>query len=80
MLFYNTCLLINIDSSENFGIARFQTNNILNVEIEAFIIKEEIEIIKAKFKAKIQIMLKTSISGNFNNYCIAIEDEFIMIV
>lgn len=51
--FYDTCLFITKDSGENFGIAKLQTDNIPNIEIEIFIKKKETELIEAKFKAKI---------------------------
>lgn len=58
MLFYNICLFITKDKNVNFDIIGFQTNNILNIEIEIFINKKIIKIIKANFKAKSQIMLE----------------------
>ncbi len=41
--------------------------------------KEEKEIIKAKFKAKNQTILKTSVSGDFNSCHMIIRAESIMI-
>ena len=49
---YDTCLFITKNGGENFGIARLQIDDTLNVETEAFTKKEETEIMKAKFKAK----------------------------
>ena len=80
MSFYNTCLLIINDSSKNFSIANFWTDDTFNVGTMTFIIKEEIEIIEAKFKAKIQIMLMTGTTGNSNDYHITIRDKSIMII
>ena len=42
--------------------------------------KKETEIIKAKFKAKIQTILETSTLKDFNNCRMTIEAEFIIIV
>ena len=50
--FYNTCLLIIKDVSVNFGITGLQMDDTLNVGTEAFIKKEETEIMETKFKAK----------------------------
>ncbi len=66
MLFYDACLFITKDGGENFGITGLQTDDTLNIGMEAFIKKEEEEIIEAKFKAKNQTMLKTGVSGDFN--------------
>lgn len=74
---YDICLLITKDSGENFGITRLQTDNTLNVRIEAFIKKEETKIIEAKFKAKTQTILKTCVSRNFNGCFMIIEVESI---
>lgn len=52
ILFYNLCLLITKNRGINFGIIRLQTNNTLNLKIEAFINKKKVEIIKVKFKVK----------------------------
>ena len=52
MSLYDACLLITKNGDENFDIAELQTNNTLNIETKTFMKKEEIEIIKAKFKAK----------------------------
>ena len=48
--------------------------------MEAFMKKEEKEIINAKFKVKNQTMLETGISGDFNSCRITIEAKSIMIV
>ena len=80
MLSYNAYLLITKDKGENFGIARLQTDNTLNIRTETFIKKEEKEIIEAKFKAKIQIMLEIGVSGDFNNCRIIIRVESIIVV
>ena len=77
---YNACLLITKDGGENFGIARHQTDNTLNVGTKAFIKNEETEIIEAKFKAKNQIILETGASGDFNGCCMTIKADFIMVV
>lgn len=50
--YYNICLFITKNGSKNFGITRLQTNNTFNIGTEAFMKKEEKEIIEAKFKAK----------------------------
>lgn len=67
MLSYDTYLFITNTSGENFGMVGLQTDNILNVAIEAFMNKKEIDIIEIKLKAKSQIILKTNISRNFNS-------------
>ncbi len=53
ILFYDTCLLITKDRGINFGIIKLQTNNNLNIRTKAFMNKEKIKIIEAKFKAKL---------------------------
>ncbi len=80
MSYYDACLLITKDKSENFGIAGLQTDDTLNIGTEAFMKKEEKEILKAKFKAKTQTILETCISGDFNGCLIIIEAKSIMIV
>lgn len=71
---YDIYLLISQDGSENFGIPGFQIDNILNVGTEAFgIKKEETKIIEAKFKAKTQIILETSVLEDFNGYYMIIK-------
>lgn len=55
-------------------------DNILNVRMEAFMKKEETEIIKAKFKVKTQIILETGILRDFNNCHITIKTEFIIVI
>lgn len=42
--------------------------------------KEKTKIIEAKFKVKIQTILETSISKDFNNYHMTIKARFIMII
>lgn len=73
-------LLIIKNKDGIFGIIKLQTNNILNIKIEAFINKEEAEIIKAKFKAKSQTILETSTSEDFNHYHITNKDKSIIVV
>ena len=77
---YNACLLNTKDRDENFGIVGLQTDNTLNIGMEAFMKKEEKEIIKAKFKAKNRTMLKTSVSGDFNGCCMTSKAESIMVI
>ena len=45
MSFYNTYLLIIKDVDKNFGIAKLQTNNILNNDTKIFMNKKEAKII-----------------------------------
>lgn len=80
MSFYDLCLLITKDGDENFGIARFQTDNTLNIGKDTFKKKEEKEIIEAKFKAENQIIIEIGISRNFNGCCIIIKAKSIMII
>lgn len=80
ILFYNGCLLITMVRDENFGKARLQIDNILNVWTKPFIKNEEKEIIAAKFKAKNRTILEIIIFGDFNNCCITIEVELIIVV
>ena len=80
MLFYDTCLFITKDGDKNFGIARLQTDNTLNVGTEAFMKKKKTEIIEAQFKAKNQTILETDISEDFNGYYMTIKADFIMVV
>ena len=77
---YDICLLITKDDGENFGIAGLQTDNTLNIGTEAFIKKEETEIIEAKFKAKTRIILEIGTTGDFNGCHITIKAESIMVV
>ena len=49
---YDAWLLISKDESVNFGIIGLQMENTLNVGMEAFMKKEETEIMETKFKAK----------------------------
>ena len=79
MLSYDTCLLIIEADSKNLGIAKFQTDNTLNVETKAFINKKETEITKAKFKAKLQTIWDIGISRNFNGCRMTIIAESIMV-
>ena len=65
---------------ENFDIPGLQTDDTLNVGTEAFMKKEETEIIEAKFKAKNQTILKTSASGDFNAYYMTIKAKSIMVM
>ena len=80
MLSYNVYLFITKNGGENFGIAGLQTDNTFNVGAEAFMKKEETEIMKAKFKAKTQTILKTGASRDFNGCRMTIEAESIMII
>lgn len=73
-------MLIIKDRNINFDITKLQIDNTLNIKIEIFIDKEETEIIKAKFKAKSQIILKTRISETFNSYYMIIKDKTIIII
>lgn len=61
ILFYDVCLLITNNGGVNFDIIRLQTNDTLNIRIEAFINKKKVEMIKTKFKVKSQIILETDI-------------------
>lgn len=42
--------------------------------------KKEVKITKAKFKAKLQTILKTGISRNFNSWQIIIKVKFIIVM
>ena len=77
---YNTCLLITRNGGENSGIARLQTDDILNVGTEAFMKKEKTEIMEVKFKVKTRIILETGTLGDFNGCRMTIEAEFIIVV
>lgn len=79
ILSYNSFLLIIKDEGKNFGILRLQSDNIFNTIMEAIMNKKQAKIIEAKFKAKLQTMLKTSASRNFNVCRITIEDKTIMV-
>ena len=80
MSFYDACLLITKNGGENFGIAGFQMDDTLNVGTEAFMKKEETEIVEAKFKAKTRIILEIGVSEDFNGCRMTIEAESIMVV
>ena len=77
---YDVCLFITNDDGENFGIAGLQTDNTLNVKTEAFMKKEETEIMMAKFKAKTQTILEIGASKDFTGCCMTIKAESIMVV
>ena len=77
---YDKCFLISKDCDENFGIVRFQTDDTFNIGIEAFIKKEKIEIIEAKFKAKTRTILEISVSENFNGCQMTIKAESIIVI
>ena len=77
---YDACLLITKNGSVNFGITGLQTDDTLNVGTEAFMKKEETEIMEAKFKAKTRTILETGASGDFNGCRMTIEAESIMVV
>lgn len=79
ILSYNSFLLIIKDKDKNFGIIRLQTDNIFNTITKAIMNKKQAKIIEAKFKAKLQTMLKTSALKNFNVCRITIEDKAIMV-
>ena len=49
---YDPCPFITKDHGKNFGIARLQTDNTLNIKIETFMKIKETEIMKTKYKAK----------------------------
>lgn len=80
MLSYDACFLIIKDGGKNFGIAKLQTNNTLNIKIEIFMKKEKTEIMKAKFKVKTRIILETHTLEDFNGYCMTIKAESIMVI
>lgn len=73
-------VLLTKDGGKNFGIAKLQTDNILNIGTIIFMKKEEIEIMEDKFKVKTQTILETGTSRDFNSCCITIKAEFIMVV
>lgn len=77
---YETCLLITKDGCENFGITRLQIDDTFNIGTEAFIKKEKIEIMEAKFKAKTQIISETGVSKDFNGCHMIIGAESIIFV
>ena len=49
---HDSYFLITKGGGENFGIPGLQMDNTFNIGMEAFMNKEEIEIMKAEFKAK----------------------------
>lgn len=65
---------------KTFGIAEFQIDNIFHIRMEIFINKKEIEYTEAKFKAKLQTILKIGILKNFNCCCIIIKAKSIIVV
>ncbi len=77
---YDACLFITKNRGEKFGIAGLQTNDTLNIRTEAFMKKEEKEILEARFKAETQTMLEIGISEDFNDCHITIEAELMMVV
>lgn len=80
MSFYDKYLLTIKDRGKNFGISKLQSNDILNIEMETFMNTKEAKIIKAKFKAKWQIILETSTLKDFNGYYMTTEDKSVIIV
>ena len=77
---YDACLIITKDGGKIFDIVRLQMDNTLNDGIKAFMKKTRLEIMEAKLKAKTRTILKTGASGDWNNYCMIIEAESILIV
>lgn len=80
MSFYETYPLIMKDNDRSFGIVELQNDNTLNVEREPFMKKEEKEIIKARLKAKNQIIQEISLSADFGGYSMTIEAESIIVL
>lgn len=80
ILFYDIFLLITQNGGKNFDIVGFQIVITFNIGMEAFINKKKAKIIEAKFKAKSQKMLETSISRDFHSCCIIIKDKSIMVI
>lgn len=50
------------------------------MRIEVFMNKKEAEIIKAKFKAKLQIIWEISALGDFNSCCMTIKAKLIIVM
>ena len=72
---YNSCLLIMLKDNHVLGIIKMQTNNTLIFRNVKFLIREQMEIDKAKFLTKlIQILNPTSLLM-FNNCIIIINKE-----
>lgn len=80
MSFYNSYLFITQNRCENFSLAELWINNTFNIQTEAFMKKEKTEIIKAKSKIKIQTILETGTSRNFNSCRMTIKGKSIMVV
>ena len=80
LLPYDACLFITKDGDKNFGIAGFKTDDTFNVGMEAFIKKDETEIMETKFKVKTRTILETNASRDFNGYYMTIKAESIMVV
>jgi hypothetical protein len=66
-LTYNPCLLITDKGTNLFSITRLQTNNTLSIVIKDFAQREEEELVKAKFYAKLKIILTHNTPIKFNS-------------
>lgn len=80
MLSYNIYLFITRNSGENFGITKLQINNTFNIKIKAFMKKKKIEIIETKFRTKTITILKTKVLKDFNDSCMTIKIESIIVI
>lgn len=74
---YDPCLLISNEKKE-FGIAGLQTDDTINIGTQEFLDKEDAELVKAKFIAKPQRILKIGDTVDFNGSRIAIMPDAIL--
>jgi len=61
----------------DFGITALQTDDTLNLSSQGFMDKEEIELQKAGFKAKLRTTLADGTSGGFNGCRVRAEKTMI---
>lgn len=80
MLSYDVYLFITKDESENFDIVGLQTNNSLNIGKRVFMMKKKKEIIEAKFNVKNRTIGKIGVCESFNDFCMTIEAESIIVI
>lgn len=74
---YDICFFIIKNISKNFGMEKVLINSTFNIKTKTFIKKENIEIVEAKFKTKIQTSLKISLLRNSNSQHIIIKAKSI---
>ncbi|KAI1000667.1 hypothetical protein K3495_g7531 [Podosphaera aphanis] len=73
-------LLITVGSADSFGIVGMQTDDTLMLGTESFSVQEEMQLEKAKFRAKARIVLKPGIVLDFNGVKLSISHDDILVL